>query len=80
MPFEQGIGLGEEDHLVQAVSAVTPETGELSSQKGEGPLRRARNTRSPRMLALEDAQLRAEQQDFEILVMLGALGDSEKVK
>jgi hypothetical protein len=74
VPFKQGIRLEEEGHLVQAVMTDALEGGEFGSKDSQGQLIPARNPRLVWLLALENTQLLAEQQDFEIFVAPRALG------
>jgi hypothetical protein len=79
-PAQDGVGLEQEQHLVQLGFSVAPQANKFAGKDSQGELLPARNAGCLRMAWLEDAQLLAQQQDFEVLIALGAASDGEEVE
>jgi hypothetical protein len=79
-PAQDGVGFEQEQHLVQLGFSVAPQAKKFAGKDSQGELLPARNAGCLRMVSLEDAQLLAQQQDFEVLIALGAASDGEEVE
>jgi hypothetical protein len=80
VPAQDSVWLEQEQQLVQLGFCVATEAHKFVGKESKSKLLPARNAEWLRMMSLQDTQLLAQQQDFEVLVVLGASGDGEEVE
>jgi hypothetical protein len=79
LPFEHGIRLAHQQHLVQFGFGPATERSQLGSKPGPTTFLPVCEAWSSRMVALPNAQLLAPDQEFEILLVIAAAPSGKKV-
>jgi hypothetical protein len=80
VPCEQGLRFEQQDKLAQPGAGAGRHHRQFTDKDNQGKFLPTGNARWVGLLALEDAQLLAEQQDLEILVMVGLANDSDEIE
>ncbi len=80
VPFEQCLRFEQENNLTKSSATGGRHRGQLSSEDEEGELLPAGNAWRAWLCALENAELLAEEQDFDILVMVSLSAQSDEVE
>ncbi len=80
MPREQGVRLEEEDDLGEVGTSRVRHDTQFVGEDDQGELLPAGNVGRVRLCALEDAQLLPQQQDLDILGMIGLTTQPDEVE
>ena len=80
VPFEQCLRFEQENNLTKPSTSRGRHRGQLSSQDDQGELLPAGNAWRAWLFALENAELLAEEQEFDILVMVSLSAQSDEVE
>ncbi|HSH78288.1 MAG TPA: hypothetical protein VLA19_07120, partial [Herpetosiphonaceae bacterium] len=80
MPLQQRVRLEQEDDLTEAGTSTRRQCRQFAGEDDQGELLAPRNAGRVRLLPLEDAQLLAEEEDLNILVLLSLMAQPEEVE